>query len=363
VRDIAAGLAAWHAAGTRCAIATVARTWKSAPRPVGAAMAVAETGEVLGSVSGGCVEGAVYELAKQVIDTGIPVLQTYGVSDDDAFAVGLTCGGVIDVFVQPVDATHFTELPAALGALSDHQSVAVASVISAAPKVRGELVVTAHDVRGSLVDRVVAADVAAAARQMLAREETGVVRVPALDLPAEEVSVFVQSMPAPPLLLVFGAVEAARAVTRIGAFLGYYVVVCDARPVFATADRFPDADEVVVRWPHQYLDEIATDERTVVCVLTHDPKFDLPLLQRALARPAAYIGAMGSRRTNADRLERLREAGVTEEQLARLSAPIGLAIGADTPEEMAVAIAAEFIMLRRGGAPERLVDTALPIHR
>lgn len=178
---------------------------------------------------------------------------------------------------------------------------------------------------------------------------------------------FVSAHAPRPRMLVFGAIDFAAAVARIGSFLGYQVTVCDARPVFATATRFPGADEVVVQWPHRYLqaelDAGRVDERTVICVLTHDPKFDVPVLQLALSGPqVGYIGAMGSRRTHEDRLRRLREAGVAEEQLSRLSSPLGLDLGARTPEETAVSIAAEIIALRWGGAGERLAHTSGPIH-
>ena len=180
-------------------------------------------------------------------------------------------------------------------------------------------------------------------------------------------AVFVASYAPKPRMLVFGAIDFAAAVAHVGSFLGYRVTVCDARPVFATKSRFPSADEVVVTWPHRYLaDEVEAgriDERTVVCVLTHDPKFDVPLLEVALRLPAvAYIGAMGSRRTHHDRLDRLRAAGLTEDELARLSSPIGLDLGARTPEETAVSIAAEIIALQWGGRGDRLGDLEGPIH-
>ena len=170
------------------------------------------------------------------------------------------------------------------------------------------------------------------ARGMLDQGMTGLRRYgPHGERRGDELGIFVQSFTPPPRMLVFGAIDFASAVARVGAFLGYHVTVCDARPVFATRARFPDADEVVVRWPHEYLAETTVDERTVICVLTHDPKFDIPLLEIALRCPAAYIGAMGSRRTHGDRIARLRERGMTEDELARLSAPIGLDIGARTP--------------------------------
>jgi xanthine dehydrogenase accessory factor len=179
--------------------------------------------------------------------------------------------------------------------------------------------------------------------------------------------VFVQSFAPPPRMLVFGAIDYAAAVARIGSFLGYRVTVCDARPLFATPDRFPSAAEVVVDWPHRYLQREADcgklDSRTVVCVLTHDPKFDVPTLSRALRLPQlAYVGAMGSRQTHFDRLERLREAGLTDIELSRLSSPVGLDLGGRTPEETAVSIAAEIIAARSGGSGARLRDLNQPIH-
>jgi xanthine dehydrogenase accessory factor len=199
---------------------------------------------------------------------------------------------------------------------------------------------------------------------MLDHGTTGVLRLgPEGERRLDDLQVFVQSFAPPPRMLVFGAIDFAAAVARVGKFLGYHVTVCDARAVFATPKRFPEADEVVVEWPHKYLARVAVDHRTVICVLTHDPKFDVPLLEVALRTDAAYVGAMGSRRTHDDRLERLREAGLSDEELARLSSPIGLDIGARTPEETAVSIAAEIVAGRWGGSGSRLTATAGPIHR
>jgi xanthine dehydrogenase accessory factor len=178
----------------------------------------------------------------------------------------------------------------------------------------------------------------------------------------DDTTVLVRSFAPPPRMLVFGAIDFAAAVARIGAFLGYRVTVCDARPVFATQRRFPEAHEVVVEWPHRYLARTEVDERTVVCVLTHDPKFDVPLLEVALRTPAAYVGAMGSRRTHEDRLARLRDAGLTDAELARLASPIGLDLGARTPEETAVSVAAEITALRWGGTGRRLSELSGPVH-
>ncbi|MFF4928955.1 XdhC family protein [Streptomyces griseofuscus] len=374
MRDIAQGLSSWSASGKRFAVATVVRTWKSAPRQAGSSLAVAEDGEVIGSVSGGCVEGAVYELASEVLESGEPALVTYGVSDDDALAVGLTCGGIIEILVRPAGAGRFPGLPGVLAAMDAGRPVAVVSPLpdegggaepdpTAAPA--GQMIVTPSGVQGTLGGPRLDAAVVERAQGLLAQGSTGVMRVGrAGEERRDDVAVFVESFAPPPRLLVFGAIDFASAVARIGKFLGYHVTVCDARPVFATRRRFPDADELVVDWPHRCLESTEVDENTVICVLTHDPKFDVPLLQRALRTPARYIGAMGSRRTHEDRLRRLREEGMTEAELSRLSAPIGLDLGARTPEETAVAIMAEVIALRWGGTGRRLVEmTPLPIHR
>jgi len=363
VHDVSDEVARLLDAGERFALATVVGTWRSAPRQPGAAMVVAPSGEPVGSVSGGCVEGAVYELAQRAIAGGGPVLQRYGVSDDDAFAVGLTCGGIIDVFVEPVEPAAFPELPEVLESVRAHDPVAVATVVDGPGRVGAHLAVWPDRSAGTLgsprLDEAVADDV----RGMLDHGSTGILRIgPDGERRQDELSVFVQSFAPPPRMLVFGAIDFAAAVARIGKFLGYRVTVCDARGVFATPKRFPDADEVVVEWPHRYLAATEVDARTVVCVLTHDPKFDVPLLEAALRTDAGYIGAMGSRRTHEDRLARLREAGVPEESLARLASPIGLDIGARTPEETAVSIAAEIVAHRWGGTGRRLTDTAGPIH-
>jgi xanthine dehydrogenase accessory factor len=363
VHDVVDEVARLYDGGGRFALATVVGTWRSAPRQPGAAMVVSPDGEPVGSVSGGCVEGAVYELAQEVMASGEAVLQRYGVSDDDAFAVGLTCGGIIDVFVEPVDATTFPALPDVVAAIRAHEPVAVATVVDGPGRVGAHLAVWPDREAGNLgsarLDEAVADDV----RGMLDHGHTGLLHIgPDGERRQDELTVFVQSFAPPPRMLVFGAIDFAAAVARVGKFLGYHVTVCDARGVFATRKRFPDADEVVVEWPHRYLAAQPVDSRTVICVLTHDPKFDVPLLEVALRTDAAYIGAMGSRRTHDDRLARLRDEGVPEELLARLSSPIGLDIGARTPEETAVSIAAEIVAHRWGGSGARLGATEGPIH-
>jgi xanthine dehydrogenase accessory factor len=376
VRDILNKVTKWWEAGETFGLATVVRTFRSAPRDPGAALAVSPDGQVVGSVSGGCVEGAVYELSMDVSQTGDPVLQTYGVSDDDAFAVGLTCGGILDIFVERVSQAEFPELGQIAAAVERGEPVAVATVIGGPGQVGARRVIWGQDGSdpaeagwntgasgtlgsGARLDAAVDDDV----RGMLAQGLTGIRRYGAHgERRGDELSVFVNSFAPPPRMLVFGAIDFAAAVARVGKFLGYHVTVCDARQVFATKSRFPDADEVIVEWPHRFLAGTNIDDRTVICVLTHDPKFDVPLLEVALRTPAGYIGAMGSRRTHEDRLERLREVGLTEAELARLRSPIGLDLGARTPEETAVSIAAELIQLRWGGSGQPLTDTEGRIH-
>lgn len=370
MRDVlGALLAVWRTGGT-AGVGTVVRTFRSAPRPAGAAMVVVPDGTVIGSVSGGCVEGAVYELATEVLASGSPVLQRYGVSDEAAFEVGLTCGGILDVFVEPVSRATFGQLGAVAEDIGAHTPVAVATVIAHSDRtwVGRRLVVRRDESEGSLGSRRADAAVTDDARGLLASGRSEVLTYgPDGQRRGEGMEVFVASYAPRPRMLVFGAIDFAAAVAQQGSFLGYRVTVCDARPVFATSARFPTADEVVVDWPHRYLAAQARagaiDARTVICVLTHDPKFDVPLLEVALRLPAvAYIGAMGSRRTHDDRLDRLREAGLTEVELTRLSSPIGLDLGGRTPEETAVSIAAEIIARRWGGGGGRLTDTGGRIH-
>lgn len=253
----------------------------------------------------------------------------------------------------------FKELAAAL---REERPVAIVTAIRA-PLVGAKLLVTPDRTLGTLgnegLDRAAATD----AEGMLELGETGIrLYGSSGEHRPDEVEVFIESFTSPPAMYVFGAIDFAAAVARLGKFLGYRVTVCDPREPFATHARFPDADEVVVQWPHEFLAEAQVDPRTAICALTHDPKFDVPLLKEALATPAAYIGAMGSRRTHAQRSKELVEEGVTEEQLARISGPIGLDIGARTPAEVAVAIGAEIIALRTGSSAQRLAETEGPVH-
>jgi xanthine dehydrogenase accessory factor len=329
-------------------------------------MALHPDGDVLGSVSGGCVEGALVEVAEGVLATDQPQRVTYGISDDEAIAVGLTCGGTIEVFVRPCT-REVIDLDLVADAIRDDRPIAIATIVDHA--VRSDLVgrsvlVTADGVHGGIDDDALQGPVVEAAREALAWGEVRLLhRGPAGERRGDDVAILVEAFAPRPRLLVFGAIDFAGAVASVGSFLGYHVTVCDARARFATPARFPDADEVVVDWPHRYLASTSVDERTAMCVLTHDPKFDVPVLKQALQTDAGYIGVMGSRRTHEDRLNRLREEGVTDEQLRRLRSPIGLDLGGKTPQETAVAIAAELILTQRGGSGVALRDTDGPIHR
>ncbi|MFJ9850575.1 XdhC family protein [Streptomyces sp. NPDC101150] len=362
--DIADELNRWAEQGREFAVATVVSVGGSAPRRPGAALAVDVTGAAIGSISGGCVEGAVYDLCQQALEDGEAVRERFGYSDEDAFAVGLTCGGVIDVLVTPV---RGPVVPAALAAAASGRPAALARIADGPAELLGRALLVRPDraYEGTLgghpeLDRT-AADEAAA---LLEAGRTGTVVI------GEEgsrcgrpLTLLVETSVPPPRMIVFGAMDFAAALVRVGKFLGYRVTVCDARPVFATKTRFPETDEIVVEWPHRYLEATEVDSRTALCVLTHDPKFDVPLLRLALKLPVAYVGAMGSRRTHEDRNQRLRDAGVTEGELARLRSPIGLDLGARTPEETALSIAAQIVADHRGGSGAALSGAHTPIHR
>ena len=373
MRDVLPELMRWWEAGETVGVATVVATFRSAPRPPGASMLVGPDDTAVGSVSGGCVEGAVYEQAQEVVAGGTPVLERYGVSDDDAFAVGLTCGGILDVWVERVSRESFPELGALAADVEAGLPVALATVIDHPdPAWRGRRIVVRPEeepVAGSIGSPRADAAVHDDALGLLASGTSATLSYgPDGERRGEGMRVFVWAFAPKPRMLVFGAIDFAAAVARVGSFLGYHVTVCDARPVFATTSRFPDADEVVVDWPHRYLaaeqEAGRIDQRTVLAVLTNDPKFDVPLLEVALRLPeVAYVGAMGSRRTHDDRLERLRAAGLTDDELDRLSSPIGLDLGARTPEETAISIAADIIAGRWGGTGEHLAATEGRIHR
>jgi xanthine dehydrogenase accessory factor len=249
-------------------------------------------------------------------------------------------------------------------ALAEQSPVAIATVIQGPEDaLGGKVLVSPEDHTGTAGNDDLDRAIVEGARAMLEGGKTGTVHYgPRGQRRMEDVSVFIQSFAPPPRMYVFGAIDFASAVARIGKFMGYRVIVCDARAVFATRERFPSADEIIVAWPDEFLKTAEVDSRSVITVLTHDPKFDVPVLKEALNTPAGYIGAMGSRRTHDNRTARLKEEGVTDEQLARISSPIGLDIGARTPEETAIAIAAEIVALRTGHSGGRLAERSGPIH-
>jgi xanthine dehydrogenase accessory factor len=372
--DLATQLAGWYAAGTPFALATVTAVRGSAPRDPGAALAVHPDGTVLGNVSGGCVEAAVYELARRCLDTGEPVTETFGYAEADAFAVGLSCGGELDVLVRRVNPGD-----AALGSvLADDDPVALCTVTAGPADLLGTAIAVraatgpddsrtavscAPGAVGSTGSAGLDAAIVADAAALLAAGRGGVLRYgPAGECDGDGVAVLVQCRVIPPRLLVFGAIDLAAQLCRLGRDLGYRVTVCDARSTFLTPHRFPDADELVVDWPHRYLAGTDTDERTVICVLTHDAKFDVPLLVAALRGPAGYVGALGTRRTDAQRRRSLVAAGLRPDELTRLRAPIGLDLGARGTAETALAIAAEIVAVRTGHGARPLSTLCGPIH-
>lgn len=365
----------WQAAGRRVALARVVSVTGSSPREPGAAMAVNEDGEVAGSVSGGCVEGAVVTEALEALACAEPRLCTFGVSDEEAFSVGLTCGGTIRIFVEPL------EMVGPFGLVRDRlragNPVALATVVDLVSDdgpVEGDLprlgakigVRPGAEPLGSLgashLDQVVIRDVRGAldtghsvARHYGPRGEAG----------RTDITVFIEVFAPARRMLIFGAVDFTAALVRMVKVLGYHVTVCDARPAFATQARFPEADEVVVDWPHRFLEKMRDPlgPQDAICVLTHDHKFDVPALLAALDTDAGYLGAMGSRSTHQGRVQRLRAEGVGPERIRQIMAPIGIDIGARTPEETAVSICAEIIAGRAGVLAPSLRDGSGPIHR
>jgi xanthine dehydrogenase accessory factor len=321
MRDILPTLARWRADGRRAAIATVIERRGSAPRDAGASLALSDHGEIAGSVTGGCVEPAVLQEAEEVLGGASARICEYGITDDAAFEVGLACGGTVAILIAELD---LALVPALEEAVAADRPLDLAAAVSGPA-------VGAH----RLLDSTVAA-------------ESGLAHV-------DGETLFVHALRPRPALYVFGAIDHAAALTRVGKLLGYRVTVCDARAAFVTRERFPEADELVVEWPDRFLAAAPVDDRTAICVLTHDEKFDVPALLAALETPAVYIGAMGSKITTDDREQRLRAAGVGDAGIARIHAPIGLAIGARSPEEVAVAIGAEIVEAttlarRRAGA-------------
>jgi xanthine dehydrogenase accessory factor len=353
---------AWLREGRRVASALLVEVEGSAPLASGATMLVDEHGAIDGSVTGGCVEGALVEEAQAVLAGAPPRLATYGISDELAGSVGLTCGGTVHVLVHALTPEAAEAESAAREAAADGRPAALATLLDG-PRAGAKLALVDGRAVGSLggpplLDRSVARD----ARGLL---EQGVTTVRGYGAGGETLGdalrVHVRAFAPPPQLLVFGASDFSAALATLAGELGYAVTICDARERFAHAPRFARVAEVLVAWPQEALAERRLGPRDAVLVFTHDPKFDEPALRAALASGAGYVGALGSRRTTADRAERLREAGLTEEQLARVAAPCGLDIGASTPEEVAVAVLAEIVATRTGRPGTPLRATAGPI--
>src|SRR5690348_1345103 len=310
MREILDELRAWNEAGEQIALATVVETWGSSPRPLGSKMAVTRSGKMAGSVSNGCIEGAVFEEAQKVLKSGEPKIAAFGVADDVAFEVGLACGGHIEVFVQPLDATQKQLL------------------------------------------RKLEADEAATMRTNLITGEAQLVEgtPPGSELARRDGDWFIEPFRRPAHLVIVGAIHIAIPLHRLAKVMGYRVTVIDARAKFATKERFPEADSLLVSWPDEGLAKITLDRSTYVVILTHDPKFDLPALRSVLKKDVGYIGAIGSRKTNQNRFDKLRQDGFTEEQIARVHGPIGLDLGSRGAEETALGILAELTAVRFAGS-------------
>lgn len=377
--ELMSALGSWRSAvpGARCALATIVAAIGSAPRPLGTSMLVSEHGEILGSLSGGCVEGAVVEAALEAMDDGGSRRERFGYSAEDAFAVGLSCGGELDIHIQPIGVDHGQLDPRTLDRLRDSAAGEAVAMIRRIDSASAAAIVVADPARFRAAesselsamldgDQRLLRSAAAQLELLLHSGRTGLAMVAPAAGCTEPITLLVESRLPPARMVIFGANDFGAALIPAGKLLGYRVTLCDARPAFASQARFSAADEVAIAWPHRYLaDEAAggrVDGRTVVCVLTHDPKFDIPLLETALCLDLAFVGAMGSRRCHRQRMESLQAAGMAPEALARLHSPIGLDLGAVTPAEVAVSITAEIISSGRAASLQPLKDGTGPIH-
>jgi len=346
MRDVRSSIEAWLAEGRRVALGTVVATWGSAPRPAGSRMAVNDLGGLAGSVSGGCVETAVVQAAQEVLKGGAPRLLRFGVADDTAWAVGLACGGTVEVFVEPLDRSVFDVLRGA----ADRDEPAADATVIAGPGLGGHLALTT----GGLTAGALEGTVREAARSAA---ETALRSGQPARLQAGDAELFVDALTPAPTLVVVGGVHIATALVALARTLGYLTVVVDPRPAFANRERFPHVDRLETSWPDEALGRIGLTSATAVAVLTHDPKLDDPALRVALPSAAFYVGALGSARTQAKRRARLIEAGLSDADLDRLRAPIGLDLGGRSPEEIALAVMAEVVASRHGRAPVRAART------
>jgi xanthine dehydrogenase accessory factor len=339
MRDVMDTIEQWQGEGQPVALATVVQTWGSSPRQAGAKMALTPAGSITGSVSGGCVEGAVYEEGVAALKSGAPRLLHFGVADETAWEVGLACGGSIDVFVQPLPHDFFR---AERKALMENEPFAVVTVVKGTAELMGKAVLAGETgLRwGSLSSPALDASAAELARQALAK---GVSRRATL---AEGVEVFVEVVLPPPTLIVVGGVHITVALVALAKTLGYATIVIDPRKAFGSEQRFPHADRLVQAWPDEALADITLTRSTAVAMLTHDPKLDDPALKLALPSPAFYVGALGSRNTQAKRRQRLLDEGLRPADIDRLHGPIGLELNASTPEEIALSIMAQIVAER-----------------
>jgi xanthine dehydrogenase accessory factor len=354
MNEIAAELAAWLAAGERVASATVVRVTGSAPRPAGATLIACAGARIAGSVSNGCVEAAVYEEAMAVLEDGRARVVNYGISDDVAFTVGLSCGGAIDVLVEPVGAFH----RAALDAIRNDQPVVLVRAIEPAERV-GTVAILRDGNQQDWPDELRPLLVPA-----LAASVEGLSRLARAPLAAgQEGTFFLEAIAAPRLLLIVGATHVGQALARLAKTLGFRVVVADPRAALANRDRFPDADDIVLAWPDEAIARSGARASASIVLLAHDPKFDRPGLVAALRTPAGYLGAIGSRRTNEERFEWLRTQGFGDADLGRIHAPVGLDIGARTAEETALAILAEVVAARSSRSGRSLSDRPVALGR
>ena len=340
MRDILPEVTAWLQNQEPVALATVIHTWGSSPRPAGAKMALTADGKLAGSVSGGCVEAAVFESGVEVIQTGRPQLLKFGVTDETAWGVGLACGGQIEVFVRPLDPHFFAALQAEILA---QRPYCVASIVSGPlDLLGGELLIHENGVSGSLDERL-KADLISRALQAVGQGRSQRL---SFDWQGETLQVFVEVVKSPPTLVIVGGVHIAIALATLAKNLGYATVVVDPRRAFGSPERFPHVDRLIQAWPQDAFAQLSLTSETAIAMLTHDPKIDDPALRIALRSPAFYVGALGSKKTQEKRRQRLLAGGLQPEQLARLHAPIGLDIGGETPEEIALSIMAQIVATR-----------------
>jgi xanthine dehydrogenase accessory factor len=358
--SIAAG---WLREGRRVVDAMLVERIGSAPLDPGAQMLVDERGTIEGSVTGGCVEAALVEEAQEILAGAAPKVVTYGISDEEAAGVGLMCGGTVRIFLHEQHPAWLEALDAVAEARAAGRPVALATLLDG-DRAGSKLAILADRTVGGLgvselLDRSVQ-------RDALGQLDEGVSRVRRYGAGGEvmgsELGVYIQAFATRPRMVIFGAIDFSAEMANLADAIGYQVTICDARQPFADSRRFSDVAEVVVDWPDRYMEGQELGPRDVVLVFTHDAKFDEPALISALATDAGYIGALGSRRTQESRRERLAEAGIDDESIARLHAPSGLDIGARTPVETAVSILAEVIAARTGRQGESLRDTSGPIH-